>query len=175
MARVYVGLGSNMSDPLARCREASEKLDASPGFKLLASSSFYLTEPLGPIAQPPFVNAAALFETELSPWQSLALLKAVERAMGRVEGTRWGPRVIDLDLLLYGTSIVETPELTVPHRELHRRRFALVPLLELDPSLLHPLLGLSLRELAEALPEGGWVRPLRVEGAPYEARSVHRH
>ncbi|MFQ6110472.1 MAG: 2-amino-4-hydroxy-6-hydroxymethyldihydropteridine diphosphokinase [Nitrospinota bacterium] len=175
MTRVYLGLGSNMGDPLARCREALKRLDSSPGFKLLASSSFYLTEPLGPIRQDPFVNAAALIETALSPWQSLALLKGVEKEMGRVEGPRWGPRVIDLDILLYGERVIESPELTIPHRELHRRRFVLVPLLELDPSLSHPVLGLSLRELVEALPEEGWVRPLRAEGAPHEASSLHRH
>jgi 2-amino-4-hydroxy-6-hydroxymethyldihydropteridine diphosphokinase len=135
--RAYVGLGSNLGDRQATLDRALELLGER--VQIVAVSSFRETEPWGYVDQPPFVNAAAAVETELAPRGLLALMLEVERELGRRRtGPRYGPRTIDLDLLLYGDEIVLEEGLTVPHPRLHERRFALEPLLELDPALTVP-------------------------------------
>jgi 2-amino-4-hydroxy-6-hydroxymethyldihydropteridine diphosphokinase len=137
--RVFVGLGSNLGDREANLRAALEALAAEPGIAVASVSSFRDTAPVGLEAQPRFLNAAAALETELSPRALLERLLAVERALGRRrEGPRFGPRTIDLDLLVYGETRIDEPGLEVPHPRLHERRFALEPLAELDPALVVP-------------------------------------
>ena len=133
MTRAYVGVGANLGDRRATIRAA---LAALP--EVIAVSELRETAPVGVVDQPPFLNGAAALETELSPRELLDLLLAVERRLGRERRERWGPRTIDLDLLLYGDEAVDEPGLTVPHPRLHERRFALEPLLDLDPDLAVP-------------------------------------
>jgi 2-amino-4-hydroxy-6-hydroxymethyldihydropteridine diphosphokinase len=139
VARAYVGLGSNLGDRAHTLRRALELLDAEAGIAVVAVSSFRETDPVGYVHQPPFLNAAVVVETELRPRDLLHRLLAVERTLGRVrQGPRFGPRTIDLDLLLYGEESLDEPGLTVPHPRLHERRFALEPLAELDGALVVP-------------------------------------
>jgi 2-amino-4-hydroxy-6-hydroxymethyldihydropteridine diphosphokinase len=148
MTRAYVGLGANLGERERTLRRAVELLDAEPGIDVVGVSSFRETEPVGYVDQPAFLNGACAVETDLSPRDLLDRLLAVERALGRERGTgpRWGPRTIDLDLLLYGRETIDEPGLTVPHPRLTERSFALEPLLELDPALHLPD-GRSLRGL----------------------------
>ncbi|HXG76790.1 MAG TPA: 2-amino-4-hydroxy-6-hydroxymethyldihydropteridine diphosphokinase [Gaiellaceae bacterium] len=150
MARAYVGLGANLGAREETIARALELLAATPGVQVAAVSSLRETDPVGPLAQPDFLNGAALLETSLSPRELLDALLEIERRLGRVrDGTRWGPRTIDLDLLLYGEQVVEEPGLRVPHPRLHERRFALEPLAELDPALRIPGRGRVADALAE--------------------------
>ena len=144
MTVAYVGVGSNLGDREATIRAA---ISALPG--VVAVSQLRETDPVGIIEQPAFLNGAVALETELSPRQLLAALLAIERELGRERRERWGPRTIDLDLLLYGGETVDEPGLTVPHPRLHERRFALEPLVELDPELLIPGRGRVADLLAE--------------------------
>lgn len=139
MTRAYVGLGANLGDRRATLERALELLEAEEGIRLVAVSAFRETDPVGYAEQPRFLNAAAALETELGPRELLDRLLDVERALGRTrDGPRFGPRTIDLDLLLHGDRRVDEPNLTVPHPRLHERRFALEPLAELDPDLVVP-------------------------------------
>ena len=133
MTRAYVGVGANLGDREATIRAA---LAALPD--VVAVSALRETAPVGVVDQPPFLNGAAALETELSPHGLLDALLEVERRLGRERRERWGPRTIDLDLLLHGDAVVDDPGLTVPHPHLHERRFALEPLLDLDPDLVVP-------------------------------------
>ncbi|MBI5710104.1 MAG: 2-amino-4-hydroxy-6-hydroxymethyldihydropteridine diphosphokinase [Candidatus Eisenbacteria bacterium] len=142
--RAFVGLGSNLGEREAMIRLALDDLARLPETRLVRASSLYDTEPLGDIEQPNFLNAVAQLETGLDPRQLLWNLLLVEKRLGRVRTRRWGPRVIDLDLLLYGGEVIEEPDLRVPHPELTRRSFVLVPLVELDPLLVHPETGETL-------------------------------
>ncbi len=133
MTRAYIGVGANLGDREATIRAA---LGALPG--VVGVSQLRETDPVGVVDQPPFLNGAVALETELSPRELLDALLAVERELGRERRERWGPRTIDLDLLLYGDETIDEPGLTVPHPRLHERRFALEPLLDLDPDLAIP-------------------------------------
>jgi 2-amino-4-hydroxy-6-hydroxymethyldihydropteridine diphosphokinase len=145
VTRAYVGVGSNLGDREALVRAAVEAL---PG--VVAVSALRETDPVGEVEQPRFLNGAVALETELPPRELLDLLLAVERRLGRERRERWGPRTIDLDLLLYGAETIDEPGLTVPHPRLHERRFALEPLAELDPQLAVPGRG-SVKELLAEL------------------------
>jgi 2-amino-4-hydroxy-6-hydroxymethyldihydropteridine diphosphokinase len=138
--RAFVGLGANVGDREPTIRRSLALLDASEGVRVVAVSMLRETEPVGVADQRPFLNGAAEIETVLSPRALLERLLAVERELGRDRSAerRWGPRTIDLDLLLYGDARVDEPGLTVPHPRLHERRFALEPLAELDPELELP-------------------------------------
>ncbi|HET7743133.1 MAG TPA: 2-amino-4-hydroxy-6-hydroxymethyldihydropteridine diphosphokinase [Gaiellaceae bacterium] len=139
MARAYIGLGANLGPREDTLRLALELIAKEPGVEVVGVSSFRETDPVGVVEQPRFTNAAAALETTLSPRKLLDVLLDVERRLGRVrDGTRWGPRPIDLDLLLYSDEIVDEPGLRLPHPRLHERRFALEPLAELDPGLAIP-------------------------------------
>lgn len=139
MTRAYVGLGANLGAREETLRRALELLADEAGIRVDRVSSFRETDPVGVLDQPRFSNAAAELATELAPRELLEVLLDVERRLGRVrDGTRWGPRIVDLDLLLYGDESVDEPGLRVPHPHLHERRFALEPLVELDPSLEVP-------------------------------------
>ena len=139
MSRAYVGLGANVGDREATLHRALDLLQAASEVDVVAVSALRETEPVGVLEQPHFLNGAAAVETTLSPRQLLDLLLHVERALGRVrDGQRWGPRVLDLDLLAYEDLLVDEPGLRVPHPRLHERRFALEPLVELDAELEIP-------------------------------------
>jgi 2-amino-4-hydroxy-6-hydroxymethyldihydropteridine diphosphokinase len=148
MARVYIGLGANLGDREAAIRRALDVLDADPAIDVVAVSTVRETDPVGYLDQPRFLNGAAALETELPPRELLERLLAVEKELGRERagGPRFGPRTIDLDLLLYGEETIAEPGLTVPHPRLTERRFVLEPLSELDPSLALPD-GRRVREL----------------------------
>jgi 2-amino-4-hydroxy-6-hydroxymethyldihydropteridine diphosphokinase len=149
--RAYVGLGSNLGDREATIRRAVALLGAEDGVEFVAVSTLRETEPLGVVDQPRFLNGVAAFETELSPQAFLDRLLAVERELGRdrPREQRWGPRTIDLDLLLYGDEVVDEPGLTVPHPRLHERSFVLEPLDEVAPGLRLPD-GRAVRDLLAA-------------------------
>jgi 2-amino-4-hydroxy-6-hydroxymethyldihydropteridine diphosphokinase len=149
--RAYVGLGANLGDREATIRRALALLAEEPGIRVVAVSSLRETDPVGYADQPRFLNGAAALETELSARELLDRLLAVERELGRVrgEGPRFGPRPIDLDLLLYGEETIDEPGLTVPHPRLGERRFVLEPLRELDPELTLPD-GRRVRDLLQA-------------------------
>jgi len=135
----YVGLGANLGSREETLRRALGLLGDEPGVDVVRVSSFRETDPVGVLDQPRFVNAVAAVETDLGARALLEVLLAVERRLGRVrDGTRWGPRVVDLDLLLYGDDVVDEAGLDVPHPRLHERRFSLEPLAELDPDLVVP-------------------------------------
>ena len=139
MARAYVGLGANLGDREATIRRAVELLADADGIDVLAVSALRETDPVGLEDQPRFLNGAAALETTLRPGVLLEVLLGIERVLGRVrDGVRFGPRTIDLDLLLYDEETVDEPGLTVPHPRLHERRFALEPLAELAPALAIP-------------------------------------
>ena len=136
MTTVYIGLGSNLADPPAQVEAGLRALARLPRTRLSAHSHLYLSAPWGRVDQPAFVNAVATLETELAPRDLLDALLALERAAGRErDGTRWGPRVLDLDRLVFGDRRIEEPGLRVPHPHLHERAFVLVPLAEIAPGL----------------------------------------
>jgi 2-amino-4-hydroxy-6-hydroxymethyldihydropteridine diphosphokinase len=142
--KAFIGLGSNLGEREAMIRLALDDLARLPSTVLLRASSLYDTEPVGEVDQPNFLNAVAQIDTELTARQLLWNLQLIEKRLGRVRTQRWGPRTIDLDLLLYGNQVVEEADLKVPHPELTRRSFVLVPLVELDPLLVHPVTGETL-------------------------------
>ncbi len=161
----FIGIGSNIEDPVAQCRKAAIRLREATGIHLLRSSSLYRTEPIGPKDQAWFINAVAEIRTALPPGELLGLLKSIERTMGRRSGPRWGPRVIDLDILLYGQMVVNADGLVIPHPELHRRRFVLEPLCELASYVIHPAYGVSARGLLDRLTDRSVVERMNKEMA----------
>ena len=132
MERVYIGLGSNLDEPQEQLRSAIDALRELPGTSLTAVSAFYSSESLSP-GQPRYTNAVAALDTELAPLDLLDSLQAVEAAQGRERKERWGPRTLDLDILLYGDQVIDIPRLKVPHYHMHARPFVLYPLAELVP------------------------------------------
>lgn len=151
----YIGLGGNLDDPAGRIRAARVQIGAIDGIRELAFSSLYHSAPMGPSDQPDYVNAVMAVETTFVPLDLLGELQAIETAFGRVRlGERWGPRTLDLDVLLYGTETIATERLTVPHPGLGEREFVLYPLSEIAPDLMIPGLG-SLAELTRRCPRRG--------------------
>lgn len=146
---VCLGLGSNLGDRDANLRRAVEAL--APDFTVARLSQLYDTAPVLVTEQPRFHNLVAGGETALDPRALLRYLKRIETEMGRAGGIRYGPRVIDIDILLYGQIVLETPELTIPHPRLAERGFVLAPLAEIAPDLRHPVLGVTIEALARAV------------------------
>ena len=138
MTRAHVGLGSNLGDRMAILDTAVRVLDADERTHVMAVSRVYETVPVGGPEQGPYLNAVAVLETDRSPQELLELLQATEDGLGRVREERWGPRTVDLDLLLYDGPPVDTPELTVPHARARERAFVLVPLCDADPFATFP-------------------------------------
>lgn len=147
----YIGLGSNMGDKIANLNKAIGELGKVPGNKVLAVSSFYKTEPVGRAEQDWFVNAAAEIETSLTPRELLNKLLYIEKNLGRVRDVKWGPRVIDLDILLYDDLVMDEEGLSIPHPYLHERGFVLVPLAEIAPKVIHPKFKKSISELMRGI------------------------
>ncbi len=149
---VYLSLGSNVGDRAANLNAAIARLGAFGD--VVAVSSFYETEPVEFAAQPWFLNCAVKLDTEKMPKQLLAAILDLEQEMGRRRVQKSGPRSIDIDILLFGNSIVDTRGLTVPHPAMHQRRFVLEPLAEIAPEVRHPVFKRTIRELRDALPPG---------------------
>lgn len=148
----YVGLGSNQANPLAQLASAVTALTCLPHTQLMAQSPFYSSRPVGPQDQPDFVNGAVQLRTELPALDLLDELQAIEQNQGRIRIQRWGPRTLDLDVLLYGNQIIASERLTIPHPELINRDFALQPLLDLAPDLKLPD-GRTLAALRQQCPD----------------------
>lgn len=147
-----MALGTSLGHRHQLLQQAVRALAETPRVRLLASSNVYDTTPLGGVAEHRFLNAAVQLQTTLEPEPLLDVLQSVETSLGRTRNQRWEDRTMDLDLVLWGERIVETPRLVVPHPELHRRRFVLVPAVELAPQALHPRRHRSLRQLLDRLP-----------------------
>ena len=160
---VYIGIGSNQGNPLENCRRAIQGIVSDGRNRLVQCSPFYRTEPVGQKDQDWFVNGVVLVETSLSPRELLDFLLALEKKMGRIRGEKWGPRVIDLDILFYGGEVWHEGGLQIPHPRLHERRFVLIPLKDIAPDLKHPLLGKTISQILAGLPEGEKVFPLLEE------------
>src|SRR5215469_9331922 len=153
---VYLSLGSNLGDRTANLRQAIEKLSELGA--VVAVSSFYETEPVEASPQPWFLNCAVRLDTEKMPRQLIAAILNLEQTMGRQRRKESAPRTVDVDILLFGSSVVELPSLTIPHPRLHQRRFVLEPLAEIAPDVRHPVFKRTIRELRDALPAGQTVR-----------------
>ncbi len=154
MTRVFIGLGSNIGDRKKNLEEAMRLLDTPPDIKVEKGSSLYTTEPIGYVGQDWFLNSVVEISTLLSPMDLLHRCQAIEEQMGRVRIMLWGPRTIDLDILLYGEEIVEDDELIIPHPNMHKRGFVLVPLAEIAPEVIHPKLNKKASELLRQLKDG---------------------
>ncbi len=159
---VYIGLGSNMGNKLETCRKALALLDRVG--RVTAASSFYATEPIGYPDQEDFVNAVAELETELSPMALLAACHVIEDELGRRRLMHWGPRTIDLDILLYGSRVIDSDELSVPHPLMARRRFVLVPFCEIAPRVVHPVLHKTAEQLLRKLDDPSRVKRCHAGG-----------
>ena len=150
MPIVYLGIGSNLGKRKDNCDAALRRLSEN-NIHILERSSAFETEPWGVKDQPKFINMTVKIETLLSPEDLLKLLKKIEHDGGRIDGPRWGPRVIDLDILLYDHLIMKTDELEIPHPGISDREFVLIPLTEIAPGLIHPVLKKSMKELLQEL------------------------
>jgi 2-amino-4-hydroxy-6-hydroxymethyldihydropteridine diphosphokinase len=138
----YIGLGSNLEEPVEQLKSALEAMDACPEIRVNKVSSFYRNPPMGPQSQPDYVNAVAELEVNMEAEALLDLLIGIENDHGRIrKGDRWGPRTLDLDILLFGEEYIESTRLTVPHPGIAKRPFVLKPLLEIAPDLVVPGLG----------------------------------
>lgn len=159
MERVYIGLGSNLAEPLRQLQAALTAIAELPHSHLVATSSFYASDPLGPPDQPRYVNAVAALDTALAPLELLDALQRIEQEQGRVrKAERWGPRTLDLDILLFGDRLLSEARLTVPHYHMHARAFVLYPLAEIAPTDLQLPDGRRLEQLLAACPYVGLER-----------------
>ncbi len=163
----YLGFGSNLGDRAGNIRAACQELGAHPKISVERLSSLYETAPVGVTEQPDFLNAAAAVRTSLPPDDLLAAMLAIEAHLGRIRNVRWGPRVIDIDMLVYGGETIERPGLVVPHPRLSERAFALVPLAEIAPDLRPPGFPATVAELARKTADYGDVRLAHPQPLPF--------
>ena len=159
MTRVFLGLGTNLGDRERNLQEA--RLLLSQRLEILKESSIYQTTPWGYLDQPAFLNQVTEALTDLSPLNLLGFVKKIEKQLGRQENFRYGPRVIDLDILFYDNRVIRTPRLIVPHPRLGQRAFVLVPLAEIAPEFVHPQTKQTVTQLLAALPDRGGVQKCR--------------
>jgi len=152
MACVFIGIGSNEGNRLAHISQAIKALGAVDGVHVVQMATIIETNPVGGPPQGPYLNTVVELETALTPLELLNALKAIERRFGRAPSSvRWGPRPIDLDILLYDDQVLETPTLIIPHPRMHERQFVLEPLVQIAPDIVHPLLKQPISELLKAL------------------------
>ncbi|GAX62682.1 7,8-dihydro-6-hydroxymethylpterin-pyrophosphokinase [Candidatus Scalindua japonica] len=151
MTKVYVGLGSNLGNRKENIIRAIDRIDTCEEFSVKERSGFYDTAPFGGPPQPDYVNCVIGLETEVGPQALLKEFKKIEVELGRKPGLRWGPRMVDLDILLYGDKIVKEHNLKIPHERMYERVFVLEPLCEISPDIKHPVSGISLSELLDKL------------------------
>jgi len=155
MNRVYIAVGSNLSDPVQQAKQAIDALKKLPDSQFIQASSLYSSKPMGPEDQPDYINAVVQIETQLSPTDLLDQTQRIELEHGRVrKDERWGPRTLDLDILLYGEQIIETERLTIPHYGMKTREFVLYPLAEITPNLILPD-GSKLQVLLQSVARNG--------------------
>ena len=145
--QAYLGLGANLESPILKCYQAIYRLNRSPSISVLERSSFYETEPFGYEEQNRFINLVVKIQTKLTPRELLNETKGIEKALGKNKKCKWGPRAIDLDILLYDNEQVFEADLQIPHPFLHARNFVLCPLAEIAPNLQHPKLSGTVKEL----------------------------
>jgi len=158
MEHVFLGIGSNVGDRLRFLGDAVLKLRSVPATRVVKVSSVYETEPVGIKNQSDFLNAAVAVQTAIGAEELYAHIKFIEKAIGRVGRARWGPREIDIDILLYGDRVIDTPTIVIPHREMLNRRFVLQPLAEIGPSTVHPLTHKTIEELIAECKDSNLVR-----------------
>ena len=151
----YIGIGSNLEDKRHNCLTAIEMIEQIPGCQLTGRSDWYLTKPVGVKGQEWYVNGVVSLSTKIPPKDLMRRLLAIESDMGRVRTKRWEPRIIDLDILLYGREVINEEDLTVPHPLMHLRKFVLEPLVQLAPDLIHPSLGVTMAELLGRMQNNG--------------------
>ena len=151
MHLAYIGFGSNIGDRLTYIQNSLHSLSEAEGISLKTVSSIYKTEPMGNVAQDDFLNGVVSLETSLSPHTLLHTLKDIEISIGRQHRKHWGPREIDMDIIIYDDLCLQTPDLTIPHPEMHLRRFVLAPLAEIVPNLTHPVFNKSIFSLLLSL------------------------
>lgn len=154
MTTCYIALGSNLENPGLQLQRAVDDMDSVAGMTVTGCSKLYVSEPVGPAGQPDYCNAVVQLETSLKPLALLDALQAIENNHGRVRTVRWGPRTLDLDILLYGDQVIESERLTVPHYQMHVRNFVLCPLADIVPELTLPD-GKSLSELVRSVGNKG--------------------
>ncbi len=154
----FIGVGSNLGTPSENCEKAIRLLHTQSDIEVVARSSLYESEPVGDVDQNWFINAAVAVKTSLEPVALLNILLNIEKKMGRERREKWGPRIIDLDLLAYGNWVVHSDSLTLPHPEMTKRRFVLLPLSEFAGDYTHPVKNKTIHALLKELPESPQVR-----------------
>jgi len=162
---VYLSIGSNLEDPVGKCKDAVERLKKLPMCEVTKVSSLYETEPWGAVdlstgKQDNYINLAVEMTTSLSADKLLVILKGLETQMGREDNGKWQPRVIDFDIIFYGDRVIESPRLTVPHPHMEERKFVLEPLNEIAPDALHPLTGLTVVEMVSELNDDSYCKKI---------------
>ena len=152
MSLVAISMGSNLGNRLSSLRKAILLLKKE-GFNIIKTSDVFETPPFGVTNQPRFLNACLLMDTEINPADLLEKLKKIENEVGRIQRFRWGPREIDLDIIFYDEKVIDGPSLKVPHPHMHERPFVLIPLKQISPQWVHPILKKTVKQMAEDLPE----------------------
>ena len=155
-----IAIGSNLGTPKKNCIEAIDIISSSPGIKIISKSSFYQTAPVGNTEQNWFINSVIKISTQLNPDILLAVLLEIESKMGRIRKEKWGPRIIDLDLLFYDNLIIKQKDLTLPHPEIQKRNFVLQPLNEIEENFIHPSLNKSINTLLKESKDNSVVKKL---------------
>lgn len=156
----FIGIGSNVADPVANCMKSIGRISQFSHIRITKRSSLYRTEPVGLREQEWFVNGVIEIKTKYTATTLLKVLQQMENDMGRIRKERWGPRTIDLDILFYGQEVIKEKDLSVPHPELHKRRFVLIPMYEIAPYVIHPAFGISIKGLLSRLQDESRVEVL---------------
>ncbi len=151
MIDAFIGIGTNLGDRKKHISEALERLGKRTDIKIIKSSSLYVTEPIGYVGQDWFLNCVVEVMTTMPPRELLKHCQSIEEHMGRTRTMQWGPRIIDLDILLYNDAVIEDEELTIPHPNMDKRRFVLIPLVEIAPDVIHPGINKTVTDLLKHL------------------------
>ena len=152
--QVYLSVGSNLGDPMRNCCHGIELLSNNHHIAMITRSPFYKTQPVDYLDQAWFINAALRFKTDLSPFELLLKTQAIQHQIGRKkDGVRFGPRILDLDIIFYDDQLIDTPNLVVPHPRAHERRFVLQPICDIDPQVVHPVFGQTVQTILNQIPK----------------------